>query len=68
MLKELERGKTGPKTITPSGGRNSEYARALDQANTSTQEASRWQAVASLPDEVFDEAGEAPSQGSMNDG
>ena len=59
MLKQLERGKTGPQIVVPGGGRNSEYQNTLVEIDTSKGQANRWQAVASLPQEVFDEEVEA---------
>ncbi len=56
-LAQLERGKTGPKEIISTRGNNSdtsEYKAALEESDTSYQQANRWQAIASVPEEEFE--------------
>jgi ParB family chromosome partitioning protein len=53
-LTQLERGRSGrSRKNAPTGGRISEYRGVLDQAGVSTQQASRWQQCASLPDDRY---------------
>ncbi len=56
VLLKLERNQGQRNDITLSNvGQSSEYAQALEDSRTSRQEANRWQMVASVPDEIFEE-------------
>lgn len=53
---EREPGKRTDITTTLSDiGQGSEYATALEDSRVTRQDAHRWQAIASLPEEVFEE-------------
>ncbi len=54
MLKEMERGKTGPITMHREY-KSSEFAQAKEDANISTGQAQRWQKLAEIPDKEFEE-------------
>jgi hypothetical protein len=58
VLKDLERhqGERTDLGTSPHGGEKSPYAKALAETNITTQNASRYQALADVPQEMFDEA------------
>lgn len=56
LLADLERGKTGPKTELDSiMESNSPYRQVLTENDIAPTTAHRWQTVAELPDELFEE-------------
>lgn len=55
MLAQLERGKTGPKELGTSAVPNSEYAATLATTKTPTTTAKRWQQIATIPEEIFEQ-------------
>jgi hypothetical protein len=56
LLKETERGKTGPKVISDAAEQLSEYAKAKKDGKISDDQADRWQRLAEIPDEEFEQA------------
>ena len=57
LLKKLEKGRgpgRGKKKITTDGNLLSEYAKALESADASQQEGTRWQQAAELPEGEFE--------------
>jgi hypothetical protein len=66
LLKDLARGEAGrPPAIVPAAGtikQDSPYAQALSSDGISTQAASRYQALADVPQEVFDDALRSPEK------
>lgn len=67
LLKEKQRT-PGARTDKPSPtvGRGSEYAQALDGAGITKQTASRWQQLADVPEAQFEDALRAPEKPSTN--
>lgn len=56
ILKQLNKSEGGrPPKNSPSDGRVSEYREVLDETETTTQTASRWQQIAAIPEETFEE-------------
>jgi hypothetical protein len=55
ILKQLERGKTGPKELPASVADNSEYAQTLKDIQTPERTAQHWQSLADIPKETVDE-------------
>lgn len=53
VLTQLERRQGN--RILSNVGQNSEYAQVLEESGTSRQNAHRWQMVASVPDEIFED-------------
>lgn len=65
MLAQLERGKTGPKELSNKPLTNSPYREVLREHSINDMTASRWQQLASLPEQEFERRveetrGEAP--------
>lgn len=62
LLAEMERGKTGPKEVTPDDAEQlSEYSAALDRAGISTQQSSNYQKLAAVPEDEFERAVDNPA-------
>jgi hypothetical protein len=55
ILKQLERGKTGPKELSATLAGNSEYTQTLKDTATPERTAQRWQTLADIPEETFSE-------------
>jgi hypothetical protein len=53
ILKQLERGKTGPKELPASVADNSEYAQTLKDTQTPERTAQHWQTLTDIPEETF---------------
>lgn len=65
MLKQLERGKTGPKQLPDSLSGNSAYRETIKENEIPERTAERWQQLAEMPEAVFegmleDDRGERP--------
>ena len=50
LLKQLERGQTGPKKLGAARAPNSDYGRVLDETKTSIRTAQTWQKLAAIPE------------------
>jgi len=55
MLAGLERATPQMARIMSNAGRDSEYATVLEETDTTRQAAARWQKIAALPDDQFEE-------------
>jgi len=55
MLAGLERATPQMARIMSNAGRDSDYAAVLEEIDTTRQAAARWQKIAALPDEQFEE-------------
>jgi hypothetical protein len=55
LLKEIERGKTGPRVILEPAEQLSEYAKAKKDGKISDDQAYRWQKLADIPEDEFEE-------------
>ena len=51
ILKQLERGKTGPKELSASVADKSEYTRTLEETGTAERTARYWQKISEVPEE-----------------
>ena len=57
MLGRLERGEAHRPKKLPNDGKLSEFNQVLKDTETSTQDASRWQKIAEIPEERFEVRG-----------